>query len=190
VKFDKFKFNDAWLVSSEVHFDERGFFRETFRRDKFFEISGLSFEAQQINVSSSTKGALRGIHFSISKLGQAKWVSCIKGEIRDYIVDLRHDSETFGEWVSVILSEDNGKSVIIPAGFGHAFEAHSEESLISYALTSPYDPNTEMAINPFDTTLNITWELINPKMSERDKSAPTLKDQISLGNIGSDNLLL
>lgn len=190
MKFKKFIFNDVWLVSSEVHFDERGFFRETFRRDEFYEVSGLSFEAQQINVSSSTKGVLRGIHFSNSNLGQAKWVSCIKGEIRDYIVDLRHNSQTFGESASVILSEENGKSVIIPAGFGHAFEAHSEVSLISYALTTSYDPKTEMAINPFDPTLNIAWELVNPRISERDKSAPTLEDQISLGNIRSDNLLL
>jgi dTDP-4-dehydrorhamnose 3,5-epimerase len=121
-------------------------------------------------------------------LGQAKWVSCIKGEIRDYIVDLRHNSETFGQWASVILSEDNGKSVIIPTGFGHAFEAHSQESIISYALTSSYDPKTEMTINPFDATLNITWELNNPRISERDRSAPTLKDQVIRRNIQSDNL--
>ena len=183
MRFEKFEFNDAWLVRSEVHYDERGYFRETFRKDEFYEVTGFDFQAQQINVSLSKRGVLRGIHFSNSKLGQAKWVSCVKGEVKDYIVDLRHDSKTFGQSASVTLSEDNGLSIIIPTGFGHAFEAISAESIISYALTSSYDPKTELTISPFDLTLNIKWQLIDPIISERDRSAPTLKEQVLRGNI-------
>ena len=183
MRFEKFKFIDVWLAISEVHHDERGFFKETFRSDEFYKASGFSFQTQQINASFSVKGVLRGIHFSNSKLGQAKWVSCIKGEIKDYIVDLRKDSETFGEWASILLTEDNGYSIIIPTGFGHAFEVLSQDSIMSYALTSPYDPETDMTIYPFDDTLNIKWELSNPTISERDRCAPTLKDQITRGNI-------
>ncbi len=183
MRFEKFEFNGLWLVESEVHHDERGYFRETFRRDEFIEASGLDFQAQQINVSFSKKGVLRGIHFSKSQLGQAKWVSCIKGEIRDYVVDLRQGSETFGQSTSVVLSESNGLSIIIPTGFGHAFEVISRESIISYALTSSYDPKTEMTISPFDATLDIKWHLIDPIISKRDSSAPTLKEQELRGNV-------
>jgi len=190
VKFERYEFDSTWLVKSEIHHDARGVFREAFRKDLFQNVSGLDFNVMQVNASLSSKGVLRGIHYSISTLGQAKWVSCLKGEICDYIVDLRPKSPTFGQWKSITLSEANGLSLIIPTGIGHAFETKSEDSIVSYSLTSAYDPKTEMTISPLDPTIKIKWLNLNPVISDRDRLAPTLEKQISLGNLPSDNLHL
>ena len=190
MKFEVFSFESTWLVKSDIHNDLRGSFREIFRADLFREISGIDFNTKQINSSVSRKGVLRGIHYSTSAEGQAKWVSCVSGEIEDYVVDLRPNSPTFGKWKSVTLTADNGLSLIIPTGFGHAFEARTEGCIVSYALTSTYDPATEMTISPVDPTINIDWLNLNPEISDRDKFAPTLKEQILEGNMPSDSLVL
>jgi dTDP-4-dehydrorhamnose 3,5-epimerase len=143
-----------------------------------------------MNCSQSNKGVLRGIHYSIAETGQAKWVSCLNGEIEDYVIDLRLKSPTFGKWKSTTLSAENGLSLIIPTGFGHAFESRSGSCVVSYALTSLYDPTTEMTISPADPTISLRWANPNPEISDRDKFAPTLKEQVSKGNMPSDNLFL
>lgn len=190
MKFEMFEFGSTWLVTSEVHHDNRGSFREAFRRDLFLQFSQLDFNPVQINSSISKKGVLRGIHYSISEVGQAKWVSCLRGEIEDYVIDLRLNSPTFGKWKSITLSSENGLSIIIPTGFGHAFEARTDDCLVSYALTSTYDPKTEMTISPNDPTINVEWVHLTPEISDRDKFAPTLDELVSSGNIPSDNLAL
>ncbi len=190
MKFEKYEFDVTWLVKSEIHHDARGQFRETFRKDLFQDASGLNFDVIQVNASISSKGVLRGIHYSVSALGQAKWVSCLKGEINDYIVDLRPKSSTFGQWKSITLSEANGLSLIIPTGIGHAFETKTEGSIVSYSLSSAYDPVSEMTISPLDPTINIKWLNADPLISDRDRLAPTLEKQIVLGNMPSDNLHL
>jgi dTDP-4-dehydrorhamnose 3,5-epimerase len=190
MKFEVFEFGATWLVKSEIHQDIRGSFRETFRRDLFYDYSQLDFNPVQINSSLSKKGVLRGIHYSVSDAGQAKWISCLQGEIEDYVIDLRLGSPTFGEWKSITLSANNGLSLIIPTGFGHAFEARSDDCLVSYALTSSYDPETEMTISPHDPTIRVNWVHSTPEISDRDKFAPTLSQQVSNGNIPSDNLAL
>lgn len=190
MKFEAFAFGSTWLVESEIHQDSRGSFRETFRRDLFYHSSGLDFNPVQVNSSFSMKGVLRGIHYSVSSTGQAKWVSCLRGEIEDYVIDLRRNSSTFGKWKSITLSGDNGLSLIIPTGFGHAFEARTDDCLVSYALTSSYDPKTEMTISPNDPTIGVKWVHSTPEISDRDKFAPSLSEQVSSGNMPSDNLAL
>ena len=190
MKFEAFEFGSTWLVKSEIHEDIRGSFRETFRRDLFHQSSKLDFNPVQAKSSLSKKGVLRGIHYSVSSAGQAKWISCLQGEIEDYVIDLRLGSSTFGKWKSITLSADNGLSLIIPTGFGHAFEAMADDCLVSYALTSTYDPKTEMAISPNDPTIGVNWVHSTPEISDRDRFAPTLSEQVSSGNMPSDNLAL
>ena len=188
MRFEEFDFGATWIVYSEIYSDDRGEFKETLRRDKFHKLTGLDFRVEQTSCSTSSKGVLRGIHYSVSKLGQAKWVSCLRGEIKDYVVDLRPNSPTFGNWNSTILSAANGKSLIIQTGIGHAFEALEDDSIVSYSLTSAYDPATEMTISPFDDRLSIPWHFEIPKVSDRDKNAPTLMEQISKGNLPNGNV--
>jgi dTDP-4-dehydrorhamnose 3,5-epimerase len=190
MKFEAFEFGTTWIVHSEIHRDQRGEFRETFRRDKFRDVAGLDFQVEQTNCSTSSRGVLRGIHYSMANAGQAKWVSCLKGEIEDYVVDLRPHSPTFKKWKSVRLSATNSKSIILQSGVGHAFEALEDECIVSYSLTSAYDPSSEMTISPFDPQLNIGWHFEAPGISDRDRFAPTLEEQLSRGFLPSDNLPL
>jgi dTDP-4-dehydrorhamnose 3,5-epimerase len=189
MKFEEFQFGASWIAHSEIHRDLRGEFKETFRRDKFHEVSGVDFQIQQGNCSVSSQGVLRGIHYSTASSGQAKWITCLKGEIEDYVVDLRPHSQTFGEWKVVRLSAENGKSLIIQSGIGHAFEALAEESIVFYSLTSSYDPATEMTISPHDPQLAISWHFDLPIISDRDRLAPTLAEQAIRGNLPSGNLV-
>jgi dTDP-4-dehydrorhamnose 3,5-epimerase len=188
MKFEAFQFGATWIVHSEIHNDPRGEFKETLRRDKFYAATGVDFQIEQANCSVSSQGVLRGIHYSTAKSGQAKWITCLKGEIEDYVVDLRPHSQTFGEWKAVRLSAKNGKSLIIQSGVGHAFEALAEENVVFYSLTSPYDPATEMTISPHDPQLDISWHFELPIISDRDRLAPTLAEQVIRGNLPSGNL--
>ena len=111
----------AWLADSPVWRDDRGFFREWFKREEILSKTGVDFSTQQANISVSSKGTLRGIHYSIAPRGQAKWITCVSGSIQDVIVDIRPNSETFGQWVDVELKGDSGKAVFINEGLGHVF---------------------------------------------------------------------
>ena len=91
----------AWLAESPVWSDDRGFFREWFKSESIKQVVGRDFKVEQANISSSTKGTLRGIHYSLATKGQAKWVTCVSGLIKDVIVDIRPNSKTFGKWIEV-----------------------------------------------------------------------------------------
>jgi dTDP-4-dehydrorhamnose 3,5-epimerase len=169
----------AWLATSPVHRDNRGTFREWFKLEEIASATGLVFGAQQANISTSSAGVLRGIHFSTEL--QAKWVTCITGEIHDYIIDLRPESATFKKWISVELTPDSGRAVLIAPGLGHAFVAIKDNSTISYLLSTPYAPESEFAISPFDTELAIDWAMDESELilSERDERAPSLKEYLA-----------
>jgi dTDP-4-dehydrorhamnose 3,5-epimerase len=170
----------AWVIDSPIHKDERGYFREWFKNSALQEKIGKKFDVTQANMSRSQKGVVRGIHFSTSKLGQAKWVTCGVGAIWDVVVDIRPDSKTFMRWEGIELTAENGRSVVISEGLGHAFIALEDDSIMIYALSSDYDPSQEFAVNPIDAELAINWPLQDLKFSERDLSAPTLKSFLSV----------
>jgi len=172
----------AWIIESPIHRDDRGYFREWFKSSALEEKVGKGFDVTQANMSRSQKGVVRGIHFSTSKLGQAKWVTCGAGVIWDVVVDIRPDSKTFMQWEAVELTSDNGRSVVISEGLGHAFIALEDNSITIYALSSDYEPSMEFAVNPKDTDLAIEWPSNNLIFSERDLSAPTLKEFLSAQN--------
>ena len=172
----------AWLAESPVWSDDRGFFREWFKREEILSKTGIDFSAQQANISVSNKGVIRGLHYSLAPQGQAKWVTCVRGSIIDVIVDIRPNSPTFKKIAYVSLNEEDGKSILIGSGLGHGFIAVVETNVISYLLSSPYSPELEHAINLMDPDLKINWhsELIMGTdliMSERDLLSPTLQEQ-------------
>jgi len=166
----------AWLIESPVFPDERGMFREWFKVEALKENGFPEFEVRQANTSISHEGVIRGIHFSDEVTGQAKIVTCSSGSILDVIVDLRPNSESFCNFVSVKLSAIEGKSIYISKGLGHALQALEDNSTITYLLNKEYDPKMEYGVNPLDPDLFIPWPNQNLSISEKDRSAKTVKE--------------
>lgn len=167
----------AWLAKFPIYDDSRGSFREWFKRTEVLETTGINFEVQQVNFSSSVKSVLRGIHYSLAPGGQEKWVTCTRGRIFDVIVDLRTNSPTFRKWISVDLASGSGETILIGKGLGHAFISLSNEADVAYLLSSPYSPESEYAIDPFDLDLAIDWPDDNLILSPQDSEAPSLDFQ-------------
>ena len=175
----------AWLAESPVWSDERGFFREWFKSGDIKAATGIDFSIQQANISQSQRGVIRGIHYSLAPQGQAKWITCVSGSIRDLIVDIRPSSPTFGKSVYFDLDGQDGKAILIGAGLGHGFASLAHSSTIAYLLSSPYSPTEEFEINPLDPGLGIDWglDLSEVSLSEKDKLAPTLAARASQGKL-------
>ena len=181
MEFEPLAIRGAWIARSPDHNDERGTFREWFRADEFRSKTGIDFHVVQANLSISKKGTLRGIHYSLAKSGQAKWVTCTAGAIWDVVVDLRPTSPTFKESIAVKLSAERGGGVIVSSGLGHAFLALEDETVVSYLLTSEYSPDQESSINPFDAELSINWPDDKYLLSRQDAAAPSLIDRLVQG---------
>ena len=166
----------AWLIHSKIHADSRGSFQEWFKTSNLANLD-LSFNVLQANISESKRGTIRGIHYSLATPGQSKWVTCMTGEIRDVIVDLRTNSNTFGKYVAVDLVAKDRKSVLIEGGLGHGFAAKIENTLVAYLLSAEYSPEEEFELNPLDPMLGIEWgvEKNDIKMSPKDSAAPSLE---------------
>jgi dTDP-4-dehydrorhamnose 3,5-epimerase len=175
----------AWLADSPVWSDDRGFFREWFKNDDINKATGRNFNVEQANISSTTKGTLRGIHYSLAAKGQAKWVSCVSGLIKDVIVDIRPSSKTYGKWIEVELSGTSGNALLIGEGLGHGFISLADVSTVAYLVSSPFSPLEEFEINPLDQALGITWglPLSELKISDKDKKAPTLDERKEEGKL-------
>jgi dTDP-4-dehydrorhamnose 3,5-epimerase len=175
----------AWLAESPVWSDERGFFREWFKSEDIERATGKKFLIEQANISLSSKGTLRGIHYSIAPRGQAKWVTCVAGSIKDVIVDIRPESKTFGEWIEVVLSGSSGKAVFISEGLGHGFVALEDNTAVAYLVSTPFSPAHEFEVNPLDEKIGINWgiELSELKISDKDKNAPTLAERLTEGKL-------
>jgi dTDP-4-dehydrorhamnose 3,5-epimerase len=168
------KLDGVVLVEPQVHGDERGFMVETFRRDAWAEL-GVDAEFVQHNHSRSSRRTLRGIHFQIEP-GQAKLVRCARGEILDIAVDLRRGSPTYGQWEAHLLDDRRHRQLYVPVGFGHGFAVRSEVADVTYLVSSLYDPATEAGIAWDDPDVGVEWEVADPLLSERDRSAPTLAE--------------
>jgi dTDP-4-dehydrorhamnose 3,5-epimerase len=171
----------VWLAESPVWSDYRGFFREWFKTEDIKKATGRNFEVEQGNISLSSAGTIRGIHYSITPGGQAKWITCVAGSIKDVIVDIRTDSKSFGRWIEVELSGDSGKAVFISEGLGHAFLALEDNSVVAYLVTTPFSPTDEFEINPLDEKIGINWgfDLSELKISDKDRDAPTLEERLA-----------
>jgi len=184
MKFEELGIKGVWIARSTVHIDDRGQFREWFKEVEFKAVTGRSFDVKQANISSSNKGVLRGIHYSVASEGQGKWITCISGAIWDVVVDLRQSSQTFMKWVGVDLSAASGDSLFISEGLGHGFVSLENNSTVAYLTTSEYSPSEEFEIHPLDSDLAITWPLKELFLSSKDESAPTLQAELSTGRLG------
>lgn len=163
------------LVQRKAIEDHRGFLSRFYCADEFRE-AGVAKAIVQINQTlTRQKGAVRGLHFQHYPHAETKLVSCLKGEIYDVAVDLRRDSPTFLHWHGEILSAINRKSLLIPEGYAHGFQALTEDCELIYLHTAAYCAEAEGALNIADPRLNITWTLPINDISERDLNHPFIK---------------
>lgn len=173
--FVKTEIEDVYIIETKKYGDHRGYFMETYKKDDFDQ-AGLIYNFVQDNQSSSRKGVLRGLHFQ-KKHPQAKLVRVIKGEVYDVAVDLRKFSPTYGKYVGVLLSEDNGKQLMIPRGFAHGFLVVSDYAEFVYKCDELYHPEDEGGIIYNDPSINVEWPKVGEFiLSEKDLKNPQLKE--------------
>lgn len=176
MKITKTKLDGVVIIEPDVFGDNRGFFMESWNKEKMAEL-GLDYDFVQDNHSKSTvKGTLRGIHFQKGDKAQAKLVRCVKGAVLDVAVDLRENSPTFKQWVGVELSEENKKQLLIPRGFGHGFVTLTDDVEFLYKADNYYAPEADAGIRWNDPEINVEWCVENPILSEKDKKNSFLKD--------------
>jgi dTDP-4-dehydrorhamnose 3,5-epimerase len=162
------------LVEPQVHGDERGFFVETYSKDVWAGL-GVDVEFVQHNHSRSSHGTLRGLHFQTSP-GQAKLLRCARGAILDVAVDLRKASPTYGQWEGHVLDDATHHQLFVPIGFAHGFVVLSDVADVAYLVSSLYDPATEAGIAWDDPEVGVDWQVAEPLLSGRDKTAPRLSE--------------
>ena len=175
MKVIKTKLKDCVIIEPKVFGDQRGFFLETFQKDRYADLANITLSFVQDNHSRSSKGVLRGLHFQENK-PQGKLVRVVRGEVYDVAVDLRQGSSTYGQWEAVILSEDNKIQFWVPPGFAHGFLVLSETADFEYKCTDYYDPSDEGSLLWNDPDLNIPWPINDPELSAKDANAPLLVD--------------
>lgn len=162
------------IIDPVVHGDARGFFVETYSRDRYAE-AGVSGDFVQDNLSSSRRGILRGLHLQHPR-GQGKLCSVIEGEVFDVAVDVRIGSPSFGKWEGVTLSSDNKRQLYIPPGFAHGLCIMSERALFSYKCTDFYSAENEIGVAWNDEDIGIEWPINAPLLSDKDRANPKLRD--------------
>ena len=173
--FNKTKIKDLYLIEPQLFGDNRGYFMESYN-EQAFKDAGLNYNFVQENQSCSCRGVLRGLHFQKSH-PQAKLVRVLHGEVFDVAVDLRHDSESYGQWVGAILSSENHMEMMIPRGFAHGFVVLSEKAEFSYLCDDFYHPEDEGGIIYDDPVLNIEWPQTEERiLSDKDKLLPGFED--------------
>ena len=164
------------IIEPRVFRDERGFFVETYHSERY-AASGIAAQFVQDNHSRSQFGTLRGLHWQWRR-PQGKLVRVIEGEIFDIAVDVRPESDTFGRWVGVTLSDADFRQLYIPPGFAHGFCVTSPVAQVEYKCTDVYDPEGERGLPWDDEDLAIDWPLTGaPMLSGRDSRHPTLREQ-------------
>lgn len=173
--FTSLELAGAVLIEPRVFADGRGAFLETFKQSDF-DANGLPPTFVQENQSMSSRGALRGLHFQRPPHGQGKLIRVIQGEIFDVGVDLRRGSETYGKWMSIVLSSENRRMLYLPPWFAHGFLVTSDTAEVIYKTTTEYRKEAEDGLLWNDPALSIPWSNANPILSPRDERLPKLAD--------------
>ena len=164
----------AWLFTPVLRPDDRGVFLESFKESTFHEAIGHGFDLKQMNISVSTAGTVRGIHFADVPPGQAKYVQCFDGRILDIVVDIRVGSPTFGQWQAVELDSESRQGLYIAEGLGHGFCALTESVTVGYLCSEQYAPTREHGVHPLDADLALPWpQGPNSVLSPKDEAAPS-----------------
>ncbi len=172
MKFTETSLPGVIVVEPQVFEDDRGFFMETYRSDKFSH-GGISLPFVQDNHAKSRKNVLRGLHYQI-KHPQGKLFRVVRGAVFDVAVDIRRNSNHFGRWVGIILSDKNKRQLYIPPGFAHGYCVISETAEITYKCTDIYHPEYDRGIRWDDPDIGIDWPVREPVLSEKDRELPLL----------------
>lgn len=167
------------IIKPKVFEDDRGYFYESYNKERFRE-AGIDMEFVQDNQSFSSKGVLRGLHFQNPPYEQGKLVRVITGSVIDIAVDIRKNSHTYGKWVSVELTAENRLMFWIPPGFAHGFVTLEDNTTFFYKCTGLYNKESEGGIIWNDPDLDIDWKIENPSLSEKDKECPLFRDLDSM----------
>lgn len=165
-------FSDVLLIEPEVYGDERGYFLETWQRERY-TAAGIDGEFAQDNHSRSRRNVLRGLHFQHPR-AQGKLVQVLRGEVFDVSVDVRVGSPTFGEWAGCRLSDDDHRQLWVPEGFAHGFVALSEVADFHYKCTDLYAPEAEHTLRWDDPSIDVDWPVEDPVLSEKDAAGNSL----------------
>jgi dTDP-4-dehydrorhamnose 3,5-epimerase len=168
MEIEHFSIPNIALIKPTIFEDSRGYFFESYSKNKFKE-AGIIDDFVQSNQSLSQKGVLRGLHFQIPPFAQSKLVRVIKGSVLDVAVDIRKNSPTYGEHISLVLSEQNKYVLYIPEGFAHGFLTLEDETIFSYKCGNAYNKESERGIMWNDKHLGIEWNIINPILSAKDE---------------------
>ena len=178
MKFIETKLKDCFVIEPKIIKDERGYFMESFNQNTFQEGVGQKTIFVQDNQSFSTKGVLRGLHYQCGEHAQAKLVRVLHGEVLDVAVDLRPESETYGQYEAVLLSEANQKQFFVPRGFAHGFLVLSETATFFYKCDNFYNKESEGGLMYNDNTVNIDWNFPVQDLiiSDKDKVLPNLQN--------------
>jgi dTDP-4-dehydrorhamnose 3,5-epimerase len=176
--FTRTEIPDVIVIDPVVHGDERGYFVETFRQDKFEEFLGFRVDFCQDNESKSGVGVLRGLHYQLPPAAQSKLVRVIQGRVLDVAVDIRKGSPTFGKHVAVELSAENKKQMFIPRGFAHGFVVLEPDTIFAYKVDNYYSPENDRGIVFDDPAIGIDWQLDRNQfqLSIKDIQQPLLDD--------------
>ena len=185
MKAQPLKISGSWKIEFQKFDDSRGFFYESFKEEDFKKLIGRNLSIKQTNTSSSSKGSVRGIHYALVPPSQAKLVQCQRGSIKDYVIDIRVGSPTFGQSEEIELNEISASAIFIEEGLAHAFVALENQTVVTYFVTEKYNPEREKGINPFDKTLNVKWPEIELILSDKDKQAISLEESKSKGLLPS-----
>ncbi|AOW21151.1 dTDP-4-dehydrorhamnose 3,5-epimerase [Urechidicola croceus] len=178
MKITKTKLDGCFIIEPTILKDKRGYFYESFNSKKFNELTGLNINFVQDNQALSSKGVLRGLHYQVGKDAQAKLVRVLKGKVLDVAVDIRKESPTYGEYVSVKLSAKNHKQLFVPRGFAHGYIVLSKTALFFYKCDNFYNKQAEGGIMYNDPTISIDWKLPQSEfiISEKDKVQPSIEN--------------
>lgn len=174
----------SWEITPTIHGDSRGMFFEWFTDKGFNSFAGHRLSVQQANCSVSSAGVLRGLHFAQLAPSQAKYVTCVRGSVFDVVVDVRLGSPTFGRWDSVLLDDQERRTIYISEGLAHGFLALEDNSTVMYMCSSEYNPEREHTICATDPALGIDWPQIDGvevHLSGRDAAAPSLEEVRAAG---------
>ena len=168
----------VWEFTPILRPDDRGVFLESFKASVFEDAVGHPLDLQQMNISVSKRGTVRGVHFADVPPGQAKYVQCFDGRILDVVVDIRVGSPTFGQWDAIELTADLRNGLYVAEGLGHAFCALTDSVTVGYLCSEPYAPTREHGITPVDPALALPWPEMELRLSPKDEAAPTLAEAL------------
>lgn len=188
MNFIKTEIPDVVICEPVVHGDERGYFVETFREDKLEAFLGYKINFCQDNESKSSRGVLRGLHYQLAPFAQTKLVRVIQGRVLDVAVDIRKGSPTFGKHVSIELSSENKRQLLVPRGFAHAFVVLEDDTVFAYKVDKYYSPECDRGILFSDEALGIDWKIPHDelKLSAKDTKQPKLAGNNDIFEYGVD----